>query len=91
MAKNGRTVAWLKYWMFDKIKVWRFNCGSFQTINYIEFSQDGKHFVTCSMEKSIKIWGYRDHALPKMTDTTRLGIDELLKPGKYKNKSLAND
>jgi WD40 repeat protein len=25
-------------------------------INHLEFSPDGKHFVTCSMDKSIKVW-----------------------------------
>jgi WD40 repeat protein len=40
-------------------------------INHIEFSQDGKHFVTCSMDKSIKIWDTEELRLLKVIDKSR--------------------
>jgi WD40 repeat protein len=40
-------------------------------INHIEFSPDGKHFVTCSMDKSIKVWDAHALKLLKVIDRAR--------------------
>jgi WD40 repeat protein len=40
-------------------------------INHIEFSPDGKHFVTCSMDKSIKVWHTEELRLLKVIDKAR--------------------
>ncbi|HQQ96514.1 MAG TPA: WD40 repeat domain-containing protein [Cyclobacteriaceae bacterium] len=40
-------------------------------INNLDFSPDGKHFVTCSLDKSIKIWRTADLTLLKVIDKAR--------------------
>lgn len=40
-------------------------------INHIDFSPDGKHFVTCSMDKSIKVWDLEELRLLKVVDKAR--------------------
>ena len=40
-------------------------------INHIDFSPDGKHFVTCSMDKSIKVWDAEEFQLLKVIDKSR--------------------
>ncbi len=40
-------------------------------VNHIAFSPDGKHFVTCSMDKSIKVWDTFDLQLLKVIDKAR--------------------
>ncbi len=40
-------------------------------INYIEFSPDNKHFVTCSLDKSIKVWELPTLTLLKVIDRAR--------------------
>ncbi len=40
-------------------------------INHIDFSPDGKHFVTCSMDKSIKVWSFEEMKLLKVIDKAR--------------------
>jgi WD40 repeat protein len=40
-------------------------------INHIEFSPDNKHFVTCSMDKSIKVWETDTLTLLKVIDRSR--------------------
>jgi WD40 repeat protein len=40
-------------------------------INHVEFSPDGKHFVTCSMDKSIKVWSTEELKLLKVIDKAR--------------------
>ena len=41
------------------------------TINDIQFSSDGKHFVTCSMDKTIKVWETENCDLLKVIDKDR--------------------
>jgi WD40 repeat protein len=40
-------------------------------INHLDFSPDGKHFVTCSMDKSIKVWDTEALKLLKVIDRAR--------------------
>jgi WD40 repeat protein len=40
-------------------------------INHLDFSPDGKHFVTCSMDKSIKVWDSGSLSLLKVIDRSR--------------------
>lgn len=40
-------------------------------INHIEFSPDNKHFVTCSLDKSIKVWELPTLSLLKVIDRAR--------------------
>jgi WD40 repeat protein len=40
-------------------------------INYLDFSPDGKHFVTCSMDKSMKVWDAASIRLLKVIDKAR--------------------
>ncbi len=40
-------------------------------INNLDFSPDGKHFVTCSLDKSIKVWRTADLTLLKVIDKAR--------------------
>ena len=63
-----------------RLKVWEARAGYVQAaeivahlyaINHIEFSPDGKHFVTCSMDKSIKVWDTEELKLLKVIDKAR--------------------
>ncbi len=40
-------------------------------INHIDFSADMKYFVTCSMDKSIKVWDLQSFKLLKVIDKAR--------------------
>ncbi|MEL7147920.1 MAG: WD40 repeat domain-containing protein, partial [Bacteroidota bacterium] len=40
-------------------------------INNVHFSPNGKHFVTCSMDKSIKVWDAATFRLLKVIDKAR--------------------
>ena len=40
-------------------------------INHLAFSPDSKHFVTCSMDKSIKVWDAQSLKLLKVIDRSR--------------------
>ena len=40
-------------------------------INHLEFSPNGHHFVTCSMDKSIKVWDAHEFKLLKVIDKAR--------------------
>jgi WD40 repeat protein len=40
-------------------------------INHLAFSRDSKHFVTCSMDKSIKVWDAQALKLLKVIDRSR--------------------
>ena len=40
-------------------------------INHIDFSPNGQHFVTCSMDKSIKVWDALEFKLLKVIDKDR--------------------
>jgi len=40
-------------------------------LNHIAYSPDAKHFVTCSLDKSIKVWRTSDLTLLKVIDKAR--------------------
>jgi WD40 repeat protein len=40
-------------------------------INYLSFREDGKFLVTCSMDKSLKIWEMTTYNLVKVIDKAR--------------------
>lgn len=40
-------------------------------INYIDISPNGKYFLTCSMDKTIKLWDLKEGALLKVIDQAR--------------------
>ncbi|MEJ1238828.1 WD40 repeat domain-containing protein [Chryseolinea sp. T2] len=40
-------------------------------INHLDLSPDGKHFVTCSMDRSVKVWGTDEMRLLKVIDRAR--------------------
>jgi WD40 repeat protein len=40
-------------------------------INHLDFSPNNKHFVTCSMDKSLKVWSMDDLKLLKVIDRSR--------------------
>jgi len=40
-------------------------------VNSLDFSPDGKHFVTCSLDKTIKVWRTADLKLLKVIDKAR--------------------
>jgi WD repeat-containing protein 61 len=40
-------------------------------INYLAFREDGRYFVTCSMDKSIKVWETENFKLLKVIDKAR--------------------
>lgn len=42
-------------------------------INHLDFSPDKKHFVTCSLDKSIKVWDSKELKLLKVVDRARHG------------------
>lgn len=63
-----------------RLKVWDVNTAYVQAaeivahlfaINHLEFSPSGKHFVTCSMDKSIKVWDTEHLKLLKVIDKAR--------------------
>ncbi|RED92643.1 WD40 repeat domain-containing protein [Marinoscillum furvescens] len=45
--------------------------GHMYTINHIAFEPSGDHFVTCSMDKSIKVWDANEFRLLKVIDKAR--------------------
>jgi WD40 repeat protein len=63
-----------------RLKVWDVDGGYRQSaevvahlyaINHLDFSPDTKHFVTCSMDKSIKVWDTEALKLLKVIDRAR--------------------
>jgi WD40 repeat protein len=46
-------------------------------INHLDFSPDGKHFVTCSMDKSIKVWDTEEIETAKVIDKPDMQGTEL--------------
>jgi WD40 repeat protein len=99
-SHNGRTLlsgsrdARLKAWGADQ----RYEktaevVAHMYAINHIEFSPDGKHFVTCSMDKTIKVWDSGALKLLKVIDRARhaghaTSVNKLLWTG-YNNQLIS--
>jgi WD40 repeat protein len=62
----------LKFWDIDReFKPVEEIVAHMYTINHITFSPDCQHFVTCSMDKSIKVWDAKTFKLLKVIDKAR--------------------
>ena len=71
LVSGGRD-AQLKVWDTSEQYVLRESIAAhIYTINHLVFSRDGKHFVTCSMDKSIKLWNAHNFQLLKVLDKHR--------------------
>lgn len=69
---SGSRDARIKFWDMDRdYTLVEEIVGHMYAINHIEFSPDGQHFVTCSMDKSIKVWDARRFKLLKVIDKAR--------------------
>lgn len=64
--------AHLNIWQMDKgYELHQTIVAHMFAINHIEFSPNGLHFVTCSMDKSIKVWSAGEFRLLKVIDKAR--------------------
>lgn len=69
---SGSRDARIKFWDVDHdYKLVEEIIGHMYAINHVDFSPDGQHFVTCSMDKSIKVWDARAFKLLKVIDKAR--------------------
>ncbi len=69
---SGGRDASLKVWDTSENYILRESIAAhLYTVNHLVFSQDGKHFVTCSMDKSIKLWNAYNFKLLKVLDKHR--------------------
>lgn len=69
---SGSRDARIKFWDLDNdFSMLEEIVGHMYAINHIDFSPDGQHFVTCSMDKSIKVWDANAFKLLKVIDKSR--------------------
>lgn len=69
---SGSRDARLRVWDIDKGYELREEIvGHMYAINHVTFSPDQQHFVTCSMDKSIKVWDGWEFRLLKVIDKAR--------------------
>lgn len=69
---SGGRDAHLKVWETDSnYKEHKSIVAHMFALNDAAFSPNGKHFVTCSMDKSIKVWDYSTFSLIKVIDKSR--------------------
>jgi len=62
----------IKFWDLDNAhKLVEEIVGHMYTINHIDFAPSGEYFVTCSMDKSIKVWDANQFKLLKVIDKAR--------------------
>ncbi|MBY0433119.1 MAG: WD40 repeat domain-containing protein, partial [Cyclobacteriaceae bacterium] len=64
-SRDARLKAWNDGVLMQEVAAHLF------AINHIAFSPTGKHFVTCSLDKSIKVWRTADRTLLKVIDKAR--------------------
>ncbi len=69
---SGGRDARLKAWSVDdSYSLHREIVAHMYAINHVEFSPDSKHFVTCSLDKSVKVWQSANLTLLKVIDKAR--------------------
>ncbi len=70
LVSGGRD-ACLKFWSTDHYLLEENVVAHLYAINYLSFREDGKFLVTCSMDKSLKIWEMTSRNLLKVIDKAR--------------------
>jgi WD40 repeat protein len=70
LVSGGRD-ACLKFWSTDRYLLEENVVAHLYAINYLSFREDGKFLVTCSMDKSLKIWEMTSRNLLKVIDKAR--------------------
>ncbi|MDA1269177.1 MAG: WD40 repeat domain-containing protein, partial [Bacteroidetes bacterium] len=68
---SGARDACLKFWSIDPYLLEENVVAHLYAINYLSFREDGKYLVTCSMDKSLKIWDMASRNLVKVIDKAR--------------------
>jgi len=67
-SRDARLKAWDSSGSYEKIGE---VVAHMFAINHIDFSPDKKHFVTCSLDKSVKVWDIKELKLLKVIDRAR--------------------
>lgn len=70
LVSGGRD-ACLKFWNTNSYFLEENVVAHLYAINYLSFRGDGKYLVTCSMDKSLKIWDMSNRNLVKVIDKAR--------------------
>ncbi|MFM2249397.1 MAG: hypothetical protein RLZZ358_324 [Bacteroidota bacterium] len=70
LVSGGRD-ACLKFWNTNSYFLEENIVAHLYAINYLSFREDGKYLVTCSMDKSLKIWDGTSRNLLKVIDKAR--------------------
>ena len=70
LVSGGRD-ACLKFWNTNSYFLEENIVAHLYAINYLSFREDGKFLVTCSMDKSLKIWDSTSRNLLKVIDKAR--------------------
>ena len=70
LVSGGRD-ACLKFWNTNSYFLEENKVAHMYAINYLSFREDGKYLVTCSMDKSLKIWDSTSRNLLKVIDKAR--------------------
>ena len=69
---SGSRDARLKVWDVEsKYSLHQEVIAHLYAINHLDLSPDGKHFVTCSMDRSVKVWEAEEVRLLKVIDRAR--------------------
>ncbi|MCM0041222.1 MAG: WD40 repeat domain-containing protein [Algoriphagus sp.] len=70
LVSGGRD-ACLKFWNTNSYLLEENVVAHLYAINYLSFRGDGKYLVTCSMDKSLKLWDMSNRNLIKVIDKAR--------------------
>jgi WD40 repeat protein len=68
---SGARDAQLKFWETENYTLTENVIAHMYAINFLSFKEDGKYLVTCSMDKSIKVWDAVNPKLLKVIDKAR--------------------
>lgn len=68
---SGARDAHLKFWNTLDYSLEENVVAHMYAINFLSFKEDGQYLVTCSMDKSIKVWDAISHKLLKVIDKAR--------------------